>query len=495
MTGNNLQNGSGGGQIDRSDSADQLTDRSDLTARTFSSIVVEGASAQQALFAGTLFRSCTFLRCNFQRSDFEGAILEECSFEDCDFSLADFRSIEAARTRFVRCKFNEGATRTSRFIDCSFDSCELMVHNFEQNRVERTHLIDCRFERSTVLHCHFSHVEFANTDLADCTSQFHIFDVCKFTRSMLNAEAIGLTVGLTSDNISSIGLLWRGEELPKHGSGDELVRDLATTYEARGWRFAAAMLRLNFQTSSRIGALNDVFGVLGASLASTRPVLSDEISFLSNVIEWLSRAGRLPFVAIAQGLELCVGAAEHSVRNEELVRPLYHALKDAELFELEALERTVSSLNSRPTALAVKFIFDEEPPISFRHWIDELASSGLLSDSAPQFRGASRGSYIELFYMAAATLASVLVCLGLVERIVDRLVYIRARGGVLVSPKLPQAVRRRALQPITVPPRELLREMQAYLRYASDPRHPRLTADTEVFTGKLRRIEVGEGES
>jgi uncharacterized protein YjbI with pentapeptide repeats len=202
MAGSNLQNG-GGGQIGRSNTADQLTDRSDLTARTFLNITVEGASVQQALLSGTLFRASTFRRCNFQRSDFEGAIFEDCLFEDCDFSIADFRSIEAARTRFVRCKFNEGATRTSHFLECSFELCELMLHNFEQNRVEKTRLLECRFERSTILHCHFGHVEFVSTDLADCTAQFHIFDACIFTASRLNAEAIGLAVGLTLENVSS----------------------------------------------------------------------------------------------------------------------------------------------------------------------------------------------------------------------------------------------------------------------------------------------------
>jgi uncharacterized protein YjbI with pentapeptide repeats len=490
MTDQNSKDASSGGEIARLDGNAQLLDRGDLTGVVFADLVIDGVSAQQALFAGTLFRASVFRRCNFRRSDFEGTIFEDCLFEDCDFSVADFRSVEVARSQFVRCKFNEGAIRASTFAVCSFDHCELMLQNFEQNQVSNSHLRDCRFERSTVLHCNFGKVIFTNTDLADCTAQFHIFDACTFSASKLNAEAVGLTFGLTLSNLSSIELLWRGAEVPKPGSDDELIHDLATTYHARGWTFAAAILNLNFASVGRVAALYDIFEIIEASLKSPRPILDDDIAFLSDIVNWLSERGRLPFVAVVRGLDLCVTAAERSSKNDQLMRPLYHALKDAEYLELVSLDQTISKFAGSTTPLIAKFVFEEEPSISFRHWLNELVAAGILPMPEPEFRGAQPGSYIEIFCMTAGTLASALVCLGLVERIVDRLIYIRARGGILTSSKLPPAVRRRALQPIAAPSHALSKELQNYLGYLSSPHAPLLTRDAETFSERLKFIEV-----
>jgi uncharacterized protein YjbI with pentapeptide repeats len=481
---------SSGREIARLDGTAQLMDRADLTGVVFVDLVIEGVSAQQALFSGTLFRASVFRGCNFRRSDFEGTVFEDCLFEDCDFSVADFRSVEVARSQFVRCKFNEGAIRATTFTVCSFDHCELMLQNFEQNKVSNSQLRDCLFERSTVLHCNFGAVTFTNTDLADCTSQFHIFDACTFNASKLNAEALGLTFGLTLSNLSSIELLWRGTEVPKPSSSEELLHDLATTYQARGWIFAAAILNLNFSSVERVAAFYKIFEIIEASLTSARPILDDDIAFLSDIVNWLSERGKLPFVAVVRGLDLCVAAAERSSKNDLLMRPLYHALKDAEHLELVSLEQTISKIAGSAAPLIAKFIFEDEPPVSFRYWLNELVTAGILPMPEPEFRGARTGSYIEIFCMTAGTLASVLVCLGLIERIVDRLIYIRARGGVLTSSRLPPAVRRRALQPIAAPSQALSKELQNYLGYLSGPYAPLLTRDAEAFSDRLKFIEV-----
>jgi hypothetical protein len=96
----------------------------------------------------------------------------------------------------------------------------------------------------------------------------------------------------------------------------------------------------------------------------------------------------------------------------------------------------------------VAFVFEREPTTSLRHWLADVHAQGMVDGPAPRFIEAARGSYIEFFWMSAQTLMGVLIGLGLIERVVDRPIYIRARTEVLASQKLPPAVRRRALQPI-----------------------------------------------
>lgn len=97
--------------------------------------------------------------------------------------------------------------------------------------------------------------------------------------------------------------------------------------------------------------------------------------------------------------------------------------------------------------VVVEFVFEVEPKTSFCAWLQELYQANVLPGPAPKYIGARAGSYIEVMYLSIATLNSVLICLGLIERIVERVTYIRARARVMVSRNLPAAIRRRALEP------------------------------------------------
>jgi uncharacterized protein YjbI with pentapeptide repeats len=248
--------------------AERLVDHADLTALTLVQLIVEGASAKQALFSGTLFRDCTFRRCDFKRADFEGSVFESCIFERCDFSVADFRSVDAVRTRFVDCTFEEGSTRSCRFLECTFEQSRLELHSFCENWLEDSSFSRCSFRRSTSLHCDFIRTRFEKTDLADCTAQFHMFEECVFVDTRINAEAVGLTFGLTRENLSVIGLVWRGIGIETDVGIHDLPADLVTTYTSRSWFFAAAILKLNFALTTTISALNEVFSAIDLSAKS-----------------------------------------------------------------------------------------------------------------------------------------------------------------------------------------------------------------------------------
>jgi uncharacterized protein YjbI with pentapeptide repeats len=474
----------------------EFEDGADLTAMVLMDVSIEAASAQQSLLSGVLFRNCTFTRCNFQRADFEGAVFETCRFDACDFSIADLRSIESVRTSFVDCIFADGSIRSCSFETCHFERSRFGGQTFEENRIRHSTIIDCQFQQSTMLHCQFLLTRFERTNLSDCTSQFHTFDNCTFFESSLNAEAIGLTFGLTLENLRNIDLVWRGRILGRHDAAHWLPIDLVTTYQVRKWFFAAAIVKLNFGLEYRATALSEVFSALTTSAGSSLPVKADDVRFFAAVIEFLSSKGKLPFLSIASGLDTVVEWTEtRGVGDNTALKLLFHALKDAEHAELAALDEKVAPLvdASSPTeTLLVTFVFSEEPALSFQHWLEYLHSNRLLFGPAPRFKSATRGSYLEIFFMTAGILAGLLVCLTLVERIVDRLVWIRARGAVLTSEKLPAAVRRRALQPISVASPSLVRELRSCLDYAKGPKGDEFVSQAQRFLEKLTKIEVSE---
>jgi fluoroquinolone resistance protein len=470
----------------------RFVDRADLTALVLSDATIEDVSAQQSFLSSTLFRDCTFRRCNFRRADFEGAVFESCLFDECDFSVADLRSVDAARTRFINCTFEGGSTRSCRFIDCFFERCRLTSHSFEENKIETSVLSDCLFERSTVLHCEFVRTQLERTDLTDCTSQFHLFEDCSFVKSSINAEALGLTFGLTIKNLRDLRLVWRGQGLESDDT-DNLPADLVTTYIFRGWHFAAAILKLNFGLESRPLGLKEAFESIETTAKSPLPVKTDEVRFLAGVVEHLSKKGKLPFVSIVTGLDIITTLTEaRGERDNVALKLLFHALKDAEHTNLAALDEKISPLLSVGTEsewLAVTF--DEKPQTSFRHWLEDLHSGGLVRGPAPRFRKAVSGSYLEVFSMTAGCLAGVLICLTLVERIVDRLIWIRARSAILASEKLPAFVRHRALQPISLSAGIITKELQSCLDRAAGPKGEEFIAQAQGFAERLMKIEIG----
>lgn len=116
-----------------------------------------------------------------------------------------------------------GSVRASRHDSCIFRLCTFELQTFEENELVGTGLIDCSFHRATLLHCRFEKARFERTDLSDCTSQYHIFLDCGFEKCGFKAESVGLTFGLSLDNLSDLTLVWRGTAV-EHSSGLILVR-------------------------------------------------------------------------------------------------------------------------------------------------------------------------------------------------------------------------------------------------------------------------------
>jgi uncharacterized protein YjbI with pentapeptide repeats len=479
------------------EAANRFVDRADLTDLLIVGADLEGASAQQALFSGSLFRDCTFRRCNFRRCDFEGVAFEGCRFVECDLSIADLRSVEAGRTVFADCRFDEGSTSSSRFLDCVFERCTYPLHGFADNSVDGCKFIGCNFAKSTVLHSNFTRTIFDQSDLADCTSQYHLFIECQFIRCRLNAEAIGLVFGLTRENLMAIGLTWRGENVPlQAATADELIHDLVVTYQTRGWLFPAAILGLNFAISHRLSAFEQVFATIERSARSALPLKADEIRFFAKVIEHLSSTGKSSLIAVVRGLDHVARAVE--LRSEHDLAPLrllYYALKDAEHQDVTALESALSALHAHPSdsMLRVALIFDKPPTVSLNNWFTELRECGGLSSLAPEFIEAVRGSYVEYYLMTLQTLATIVIALSMLERIVDRLTILRVRTKTLFASRLPALITRRGLQPIASPSEQLVHALRKWFDVFSVPSGENVVADTESIAKEVKRIEVDPG--
>jgi hypothetical protein len=334
---------------------------------------------------------------------------------------------------------------------------------------------------------------FERTDLSDCTSQYHLFTDCTFIASKLNAEAVGLMFGLTRQNLTQVELVFRGNKVESVGTSvDDLIASLLTTYRARGWPFAAAILELNF-LGDRQRSLADVFAVIETAAASALPLKADEIRFFARIIERLSQEGLLSLLPIASGLDSVVRSADlRENRDVDSLKMLHYALKDAEHRELRAIDVALAPLSPElgETSTRVSFVFDEKPSVSLFEWFNHLEDVGGYIVPAPRFVKAERGSYIEYFVIMPSVLCSLLIAMNTVERIVDRLIYIRARSEVLFSRRLPPAIRQRALEPLAAPGRALGESLRRHLKTVADPNNEAVVAETKRLARHVEEIRV-----
>ena len=477
--------------VDREGLVHWFANKADLTNLVIMGARLNGASAQQAFFSGTIFRDCQFSGCDLRRAEFEATVFENCTFDACDFSIADFRSAEIARSSFNNCNFEQGSIKGASFIECALSNCNLFQQSFQDNRLERCVLLACHFYRSTSLHCRFVETTFNRTDLADCTALYHLFERCDFVESRVNAEFVGLSFGLTPANLHELPLTWLGEKLPPRDVDTEtLISDLIRTYDDRGWPLPAAMTQLNFSLGSRLGAFNSIFRAIDHT-SLRRPLIADEIQFVTEVVQLLAEARRLPFLAVVNGLEMVSRLTERRGGKDELpLRSLYHALKDAEHAQIAALDRFESDLSALTPgrAIEVQWVFSEEPKVGLDTWLQAAHVAFGLGEPGPQRTAVRQGSYIEVFWMLPATLACVVVALSMIARGIDQLIDIRARLGILLAASLPKPVRTRALQPLPTATPELLGQISTAMKIVAQPQGAQFCEHGQALADKLEKV-------
>jgi uncharacterized protein YjbI with pentapeptide repeats len=482
--------GSGRSALTPSSSA-ILFHRADIVGETVVDEMFNGVRADRAVIADTLFRNCIFDRCSFRTSDLEAVVFEGCRFTDCDFTTADFRSAEFARCQIEACNFTGGAIKASRF-----EACVLKGGRFGRQALDENVWVDCEltgvsFRRATLLHMAFTGCRFTETGFADCTSLYHFFDDCHFSACRMNADCVALSAGLTRENLEAIALVWQGLRQRSPGTVDARLSGLLQALVARRWGVATASLAINFQLLETRDALRVAFASIEEALVANRPLRRDEVRYLSRLIARLAERDALPFLAVAEGLDLYARAEALQAQGEENLRALALALKEAELAALETWDRTRSMfVGRRETVVAVEFTFERRPDADLLPMLSELSQQTSGKSQRPLLIEARSGSYIEVVTMTLGTLMAFVIALGMLVRIIDGLITARARVEVLVSKQLPASVRTRALQPLPSASAELIREVGACMALLSDGHLPVVASGASSIVKQLRAINV-----
>ena len=211
-----------------------LRSRSDLSYQHFDGVELKNAVARQSLFHGALFRNCMISDCDFSRSDFEGTRFENCTIINVSFETADIRSTKFAKSKLESCTFRSTVCADNLFENTILQHCE-----FEDSSVLHSTFNNCIIRQltnrtATWLHTIFSRCRLAEFAFTDCTSSYTIYDRCEFNNVVVNADALGLTFGITEQNLKSLKFGFLGQTYDEGVAPG--VDSFLEQYEQRNWR-------------------------------------------------------------------------------------------------------------------------------------------------------------------------------------------------------------------------------------------------------------------
>ena len=439
-----------------------LRSRADLSYQFFDNVEINNVVARQSLFHGVLFRNCIISDSDFSRSDFEGARFENCHLKNISFETADIRSTKFATTDLQSCLVRSAVCSDNLFNNCEIDDCDFEDAAVQRNTFQGCTIKGLKNRRSTWLQSTFGDSSLADFSFSDCTSSYSIFKDCSFKDVTINADAFGITFGLTESNLNELQFGFLGQS---YGTGmapslDEFLQQ----YRKRKWLFHAHILALNFKPSIRLQVLTALVDELASQVRSKAGVKRDDVEFLFRVMTHLKMSKQLPFAvavyshdAFAElqseldGLSVEAPAVDYGLQQAlYLASDMYDRLSDTTVSFFE---------NDTNDIITATLKYKEKPTTRTLDYLKDVQTALSEPTSKPKLLEAREGSWIEVIQMSVGSLFAFYVSLYLVNGCLAQLTMVRARTKKLMAKRLPN----KFLQAASDPSHELPKPYQDIL--------------------------------
>jgi hypothetical protein len=291
--------------------------------------------------------------------------------------------------------------------------------------------------------------------------------------------------GLSLDSLDNFQLIYLGESQDKP-EGENLPTILFEEYVRRGWAMGAMVLALNFRRTSVVLALHGYFESVRKDIEEGRPVKTDELDFLLEILKDLREEDRLPLMNLLQIVEgvpslerlLTRSGGAHTNRQRSALRRFGGEALMLLNGMLDSLaESNVQQVITSPDLpILLRVTFHRKPKADLEVILDGLRVLSRLDARYPTKRYRSgRGSYVEILSTGIISLAGLQLMLYLANGCLIQVTELKARSKALVRRETPQPYQEDALTPRQrVPPvlagplRELIRHLWR-LDFLSEP--------------------------
>ena len=383
-------------------------------------ILIENLKSIQSIFVGVVFRNCTIVKCDFSRCDFEGVSFENCNIKDTSFNDTDIRTVNFTKSRILTCSFQNSTCLDNYFIRCILNNC-----TFNGSTVSR-----CSFDNSilnkitetqisTWLHAKFNKCSIRYTNFFDCTFSYGIFKNCKLKNMALNADSLGLTFGLTLENLTKINYGFLGSKFEE--DIDINIQNFLKSYHEQGWGIQFYILSINLYQSTKINLFINLFKFIHEQIQYKVGPTKDDLEFVHNIMIELYKKSSLPFCAVLEIKNSLLDIQESFIQNE-LINIVHQNLLLLSTNMSDKLLNHITPLLkiNANNHIKVEFVFSEKPIISIIKLFSILASDTKCILGENRLLGTRKGSWIEILSAP-------------IGNIIALTIFIYAINGVLVA--------------------------------------------------------------
>lgn len=385
-------------------------------ARNFRNVKITGLVVEKIESHHMCFTYCTFTDCVFSNSQLERVDFEGCLFFGCKFGNMSFNNSDVKTSKFVKCVFenssfsNANFTR-NQFVDTVFKRTNLDDTVFIENRSSSCKFIDCDTSHMSASLNEYEFCSFVKFSFTNGTFAYQILWECEFEESVIGWATIGITYGLTKENLQGLKLVHYFSELAE-ATPDEVLKFIIEQFEESADLYRALVVSA-FHSAKRYSSLAAMLEhVVKLHSSNETPVRHEEVAFLGLIIKHEHRHRGVPLLTLQSYVTLISNCVENEWSD-------FHQLRSFLIHLIESIvteaEREVSNLMPEGgDSFCVRFVFREKPVLTIMQTMESLVQTGMYETPWYTYEE-KEGSFIEIFTGAATFLVFTYTTLRLVN--------------------------------------------------------------------------------
>lgn len=375
----------------------------------FKDIVFEGLSSERMCFTYCIFIGCAFSECCFDKLDLEACTFIDCSFEKMSFVQCDIKTCKWINCKMKECNFDYSLIIKSEYNNIVFTECSLRYLYLIENRFEKGKFVKSDSTQTTATLNEYNNCEFLEYSFTDGTFAYQVFNKCDFFDCKIGWATIGISYGLTSDNLTQFDLVHYFHEL-EVDDPLVLIRFIINQFHEANNQYRMLVVSSNFgikKYESLILLLETLAQILNSKILQVR---HEEIQFLRLILKYEFENTRIPY-AITQIL-LERAQALKDIRWDEFsyLHSYIEFIEQRQREKLLEFEAILPMTFERDFIVTVKYT--SRPPITMNEFLFSNVVGGIISKELIEYK-TSTGSFIEYFTVTATFLATMRILMYL----------------------------------------------------------------------------------
>lgn len=470
-----------------------LHSRSDLGYRMFDNLSLRDLEVCQSIFPGSIFRSCEIAGCNFSRSDFEGTRFEKCTFSRCFFNNCDIRS-----TIFANCEINDCSFEGVYLCDNVFKNSSITSSNFDHavmigNQFNTTSLQKLTNRRATILHTEWISSNLISMMLGDCTCLYNYFENCQFLSFHMNADAIGLSFGISETQLKDIDLIFLGETQNSPNTSD-VASLIINEFNIRGWHIHQIIATINFERVDLLHGWSALFAFFHNAIIDGS-IRLDDVRFALGLAQRLVKLGKIPLYSIILAHD-ALGDIELDEDDVSTAPRALGKLKSGLFSIFHTMQQEFFACSAEifglpmETPVILELVFLDKPKLSAEQYISTLLKCVSTDPIVIRRLGSNFGSWHDIIQTTLISALALYSILFLVEGSLVKLLLIRARLSKLIAPRIPKKFVDMADNPQQPFSRDLMKVIFSIFKAISNDTIPLQPRESGWTSKNLKEIRV-----